>query len=268
MRASLIALLLLAPLAAQAAQVLVVVSEPLSPSSKEALEGLRSAWAAPVETASAGRPLPPGPHGVIIALGGRAALRATKAGAPMVVALAPAYHPAKREFATVRVAMTPSPERFVGVLAAAGVRLLLAVRAVPAEPEFVRRAAEAGKAAGVVISDEIVSPADGLPRLLRAVGAGANAIWLAPDPDTVTPENFVVAREFARARSIPFYAPAAGLVSDEARGELTVSFRDCGREAARAAQELLAGRPVPKIVYPAADEEISRLPVPASTGTR
>jgi hypothetical protein len=168
----------------------------------------------------------------------------------MVVALAPAYRDDGRGLPTVRVAMTPSPERFVSFLAAAGVRRLLAVRAVPAEPEFVQRAAEAGKLSGVVIKDEILPEPDGLPRLLRGAGSSADAVWLAPDPGTVTPETFGVTREFSRARAIPFFAPAPGLVSDEIRGELTVSFRDCGREAARAAKEILAGRLAAKVVYP------------------
>ena len=249
MRAALIALLLLAPSAARAAQALVVLSEPLSSSYREALEGLRAEWTGTIETARADRPLPPGPPGVIIAFGGRAATRARQAGAPMVVALAPAYR-APNPPTTVHVAMTPSPERFVNFLSAAGVRRLLAERAAPAEPEFSRLTAEAGKRAGVVIEDEILPSPDGLPRLLRAAGSRADAIWRAPDPGVVTPETFGVVSEFARARGIPFFAPAAGLVSNEIRGELTVSFRDCGREAARAARDLLAGRPVAGVVYP------------------
>ncbi|MDD5301577.1 MAG: hypothetical protein PHS14_00595 [Elusimicrobia bacterium] len=251
MRAALIALLCLAPAAARAASALVVVSEPISPSSREALEGLRAEWAEGIETVSAGRPLPSGPHGVIIALGGRAAMRARQAGAPMVVALAPAYRAEGGGSVTVLVAMTPPPERFVRLLAAAGVHRLLAVRAVPVEPEFARRAAAAGGPLGVVIDDEILPAADGLPGLLRDVGARADAVWLAPDPASVTPETFGVAREFSRARAVPFFAPAAGLVMEEIRGELTVSFRDCGREAARAARELLAGPAAAKVVYPA-----------------
>jgi hypothetical protein len=250
MRAALMTLLLLAPAAARGAQALVVTSEPLSASYREALEGLRAEWGEAVEIASASRPLPPGPHGVVIALGGRAAIRARQAGAPMVVALAPAYRAERGGPATVRVAMIPSPERFVNFLKAAGVRRLLAVRAVPAEPEFVQLAAEAGKRAGVAIEDEILAAPDALPRLLRGAGTRADALWLAPDPGVVTEETFAIAREFSRARGIPFFAPAAGLVSDEIRGELTVSFRDCGREAARAARDLLADRPVAGVVYP------------------
>lgn len=227
--------------------LLVVLSEPLSVSHREALEGLRAEWSGTIEIASAGRPLPPGPHGVIVAIGGRAARRARQGRGPAVVALAPA---ARDGTATVLVAMTPSPERFVSVLSAAGIRRLLAVRAVPAEKEFLRRAAEAGRIAGVAIEDEILPKAEDLPRLLRGSGPGAQAIWLAPDPESVTPETFAVAREFARGRAVPFFAPAAGLVSDEVRGEFAVSFRDCGREAARAARELEAGRPTAKVVYP------------------
>ena len=250
MRAALIALLLLAPAAARAAQALVVVSEPLSPSFREALDGFLAEWGEPVATAPAGKALPSGPRSVGGAFGGRAALRASRDGAPMIVALAPGYRDEGRAAATVRVAMTPSPESFVGALAAAGVRRLLAVRAVAAEPEFLRRAAAARARAGVRIDAGVLPAPARQPHVRRHEGVLADAVWLAPDPGTVTPENFGAAREFARARSMPFFAPAAGLVMDEVRGDLTVSFRDCGREAARAARELLAGRVTAKTVYP------------------
>lgn len=245
---TLIFLPLLAPGEARAAEALVVLSEPLQAHQRSALEGFRAEWPGRLVTASAGRPLPPGPHDVIVAFGGRAALRARSAGAPMVVALAPGYRDAGRP--SVRVEMTPSPERIVRVLADAGVRRLLAVRATPAEPEFQRRASAAGASAGVRIEDRTLASPGGLPALLRRAGDGADAIWLTPDPDAVTPETFGAVREFARARSIPFFAPAAGLVSDEIRGELTASFEDCGRAAARAAREMLAGESKAKVVYP------------------
>lgn len=257
MRLALLALLL-APIAAGAASTLVVLSEPPSSSYREALEGLRAELGEGIETTSADRPLPPGPHGVIIAFGGRAAQRVKRAGAPLVVALAPSFRAPHGAAATVRVALTPAPERFVSLLGAAGVRRLLAVRSSSSEPEFLRRVAEAGVQAGVVVDDSSLASADALPQLLRTSGSRADAIWLAPDPAVVTPEAFEAAREFARARAIPFFAPAAGLVKDEIRGELTVTFRDCGREAGRAARELLAGRSIAKIVYPA----------PASAGTK
>lgn len=246
MRSALLALLLLAPVAARAAQALVVVSEPLTPSFREALDGFLAEWGEPVDTASAGRALPPGSRAVVVAFGGRAAARARRDGTPMIVALAPGYRDEGRAAATVRVAMTPSPERFISALAAAGVRRLLAVREVAA-----------GERAGVRVDEGILSSPDGLPHLLRHDGVLADAVWLAPDPGTVNPENFGAAREFARARSLPFFAPAAGLVMDEVRGDLTVSFRECGREAARAARELLAGRVTTKVVYPPAAGDIT-----------
>lgn len=236
-----------APLTRAALYLLVVLSEPLSAAHRQALEGLRAEWSGPIEISSAGRALPPGQHAVIIALGGRAAKRARQGTAPTVVALAPAVRAGS---ATVLVAMTPSPERMVSLLSGTGIQRLLAVRAVPADPEFRRRASEAGRLAGVEIEDEILPKADDLPRLLRGPGLDAEAIWLAPDPESVTPETFAVAREFARGRALPFFAPAAGLVSDEVRGDFAVSFRDCGREAARAARELEAGRPTARVVYP------------------
>ncbi len=263
MRAALLALLLLSPSAAFAAKALVVLSEPLSPSLREAFDGFLAEWGEPVDTARADRPLPEGPHDVVLAFGGRAAVRARDHQRPLVVALAPAYRGKLRAATTVRVAMTPSPERLVAALAAAGVKRLLAVRAAPAEPEFTRRAAAAGAAAGVEIADRILTGPEAMPRLLRRDGVRADAIWLAPDPGSVTPETFGAAREFSRARAVPFFAPAAGLVEGEVRGELTVSFRDCGREAARAARELLAGRETAKVVYPGSLP--AALAVPPST---
>lgn len=249
MRSALMILLLLAPASARAADTLVVLSDPASSSYQEALDGLRAEMGETIKVVSADRPLPPGPHGVIIAFGGRAALRAQKSGAPMVVALAPTYR-TKNSSMTVRIAMTPSPERFVGFLAAANVRHLLAVHSISAEVEFLRLAVATGKQSGIGIEAGMLSSSADLPRLLRSSDARVDAIWLAPDPDVVTPEIFAAVREFSRVRRIPFFSPAAGLVADEVRGELTVSFRDCGRAAGLAARELLAGRAIAKIVYP------------------
>lgn len=233
----------------RAADALIVVSEPLTSSHAEALEGLRGEWALPITVASAARPLPPGPHGVIIALGGAAAVRAREADAPTVVALDPGRHGGGGS-RTIRVEMTPSPERLVKAMAEAGVRRLLALRASPAEPEFARRAAAAGKLAGVEIEDALLPSPAALPALLRRAGGRADAVWLAPDPSSVTPATFETARAYCRARSIPFFAPAAGLVAGEVRGELTTSFEAYGREAARTARRLLEGRAVPKVVFP------------------
>lgn len=250
MRAAILSILALIPASTRAARVLVVMSEPASPPYREALEGLRSDWGQALETAPAERPLPPGPYDVIIALGGRGARRALSAATPVVIALAPSFRARPRQAATVRVALTPSPESFARILSKAGIKRLLALRTAAADTEFIRRAAAAGEQNGIVITDGILSEPADLPRQLRGDGANADAVWLAPDPEAVTPETFAAAREFSRARSIPFFAPTPGLVTNEVRGELAVSFEDCGRRAAIAAKNLLAGRIVDKTVYP------------------
>lgn len=236
--------------APRAAETLIILSEPLSGPHREAYEGLLAEKPRRFDVASAGRALPPGPHGVLVAFGARAAVLARRAAAPTVVVLAPGHRVGGRGVPEVRIEMTPSPERFVRLLAAAGVRRLLAARGAPAEPEFARRAALAGTSAGVAIVDGISSSPDEFPSILRRFGGRADALWLAPDPNVVTPEVFAAAREFSRVRGVAFFAPTAGLVSGEVRGDLTVSFGDCGREAARAARDLLAGRTVPRFVYP------------------
>lgn len=265
MRCALMILLLLLPAAARAAATLVVLSEPPSASHREALDGLRAELGETIELASADRPLPSGPHGVIVAFGSRAAARARKDGAPLVVALAPSWrgeNPPK----TVTVAMTPSPERFVASLGEAGVRRLLTVRSASFGGDFIRRVVEAGKQAGIMIEEGVVSASDDLPQRLRDSNGDADAIWLTPDPAVVTPEAFNLTREYARARGIPFFAPASGLVKDGVRGELTVTLRDCGREAGRAAREILAGRDVARVVYAAGPNREN--PVLLSTASR
>lgn len=225
-------------------EALVVVSEPLSSAHREALDGLEEGWAGSLHVTAADRPLPAGPHGVVIAFGGGAAAAARRDGAPLIAALAPGYRGA-----AVLVALTPSPERIVSLLAGRGVRRLLVVRAAPPEEEFSRRVSSAAAAAGLMITNARLASPQRLPSLLRREGLEADAIWLAPDPEAVTPVNFAAIMEFSRARGALFFAPAAGLVSKDSLGDLTVTFRDCGREAGRAARELLDGRHVPSVVY-------------------
>lgn len=243
--AALAGLLIAGSVPARGGSALVMVSEPMLPCYREALEGVRAEWKGPLEVAVAGRPGPRRPYAVTIALGGAAAREALHAGVPTVSALAPGDRGA-----TVRVALTPSPETVVAVLAAIGVRRLLAIRSSPAEADFSRRAGAGAAAAGIEIEYAILSSPDGLPALLRRAGRKADGIWLSPEPGAVTPATFAATREYARARRIPFFAPAPGLVGTDSRGDLSVSFGDCGRRAARAARELQAGRPVPKVVYP------------------
>lgn len=251
MRAALILAFLLNPLAASAAKVLVVLSEARSSSYAEALEGFRSEWPEEIDVASADGALPSGSYGVVVAIGGRAARTASRIDAPLVVALAPGYRTGVRRQKTIRIAMTPSPESFARIVSGAGVRRLLAVRGPRgSDAEFFRHAAQWSDRFGVAIIDRALPSPGAMPGLLRGAGREADGVWLAPDPEAVTPETFGAVREFARARGIPFFAPAAGLVSEGARGELTVSFQDCGREAARVAKNLLAGQAASEVVYP------------------
>ena len=237
---------------ARAARVLVVATDPMSASTREAYDALVAEVGEPVELADAASPLPPGPHGVVVALGGRAAARVRDAKAPVVVALAPKFRgEARGGLPLIRVAMTPSPERFASLLAASGARRLLALRAATGDRDYLRRAAACAKAAGVAVDDAALVSVDDLPSVLRAASSSVDAVWLAPDPDAVTPESFGVVREFARARGVPFFAPTSGLVIDGARGELAMTFRDCGRAAGAAARSLLDGRAVAKVVFPA-----------------
>ena len=233
---------------ARAAEVLAVLSSDSS-HYRQAYEGFKEAWGAPVPAATAGS-VPAGRVDASVAFGSRAALSEEAASPVLVTCLAPGAV-LKRETSVIRVSLLPPAD----VLADRIARLLPGLRALrvlwssDSERREVDELAAAARARGFAVISERVENPEALPVSLRAFQGRADAFWLMPDPALVNAQNFATLREYAKAARVPFLAPTEGLAEKGATATLAVSFRDLGRAAAEALKARLAGRPVAERVH-------------------
>lgn len=243
------------PGASRAAEIVVVAPPAAGAPYQEALRGVCDALGAcpPVLEASDDRLELPQDVRVVIALGGRAARRRYPARAALVTALAPGYdaRPLASEGAVVRVRLAYSPREFVRRLKAAkpgAVRLAL-LWATPVSGRYAASVVQEGAREGMTVESVEVPEPDELPALLRSIPAG-DAVWLAPDPELITPTAFDTVREYARSLGAVFFSPAPGLAARGADPALAPAFREAGLRAAEEARELLAGRRPDADSYP------------------
>lgn len=256
--AALRALLLLAALGAappsKAQDVLAVVSPPPGP-----YEAAHKAFAAAM-----GRDVPavrlPGRVSaararVVVAFGSEAAVQRYPEPSTLIVCTAPGLGPRMtRPGRLVFIAMKPSPGRLLAEIRRVQPRLKrLAVLSIGRDTDaYVSELQRAGSGLGIKILAPPANGRDGVPRALRSVAAGkADAVWLAPDPALVTPENFQAIVQFSFDNDVPFYAPTRGLAATGAAGAVSVSPEEAGRMAADFTRRALAGEELPAIVYPA-----------------
>lgn len=248
---------LLAPAArpARAGEIVVVAPDaPMAPY-QEALQGVCDALGAcpPVLKASGGPAALPADARVVIALGGRAARLRYPAREILITALTPGFEARARSDAgpVVRVSLTYAPGDFARRLKRLkpDARRAVLLWSRPASGRFARAVRAAAAPLGLIAIPVQVEDPEDMPALLRAL-PGADAVWLAPDPDLVTPTLFDAAREYARSRGIAFFAPAPGLAAQGADPGLAPSFRDAGLRAGAAARDALAGAPAASEAYP------------------
>jgi hypothetical protein len=270
MRALFLAVLLAAPAGAvpgRGPQVAVVLPHSPAAPYQEALHGLCKALDGCPRVFAPGESLPSGTR-VVIALGGRAARASYPSAVSLVTALTPGFEARDAgEGAVVRVRLTPSPEDFARRLLSRrpGLRRAVLLWSDPVSGRFADAARRAAAARGVdLVPRRVPDPSD-VPESLRAL-PDADAVWLAPDPELVTPMTFDAVREYARSRGETFFAPAPGLASRGADPALAPSFEASGRRAGKVALDLLDGLQEPDTAYPEAEDE-DPTPV-ASTGTR
>lgn len=242
---------LLAAVPASAADVVVVAPEPMTGPYAEAFKGVCDALGACPPRLAPGDEVPEGTRAVI-ALGGRAARQRLPAKTVLVTALTPGFE-ARRpgDAPLVRVRMTPSPADFVKRLLRLrpDAKRLALFWSSDTSGRFSTAVLEEGRGKGLdVVGVEVGSAAD-LPASLRSAPK-MDALWLAPDPELVTPEVFAEVAECARARGATFYSPAPGLTDHDADPGLAPSFRAAGASAGAAAREALAGRLNGGAVYP------------------
>lgn len=251
-------LLLLAALAsaraAPAQEIAAVLTSKAGPY-QAAYEGFAGAIGREVSVIDLyGRRLPGSGARVIVTFGGEAALQSYPKSSTLIVCLAPGLGdrlPHSGEYAIV--AMTPAPERLLSELRRLqpGLAKLGILKKSPAAKPYIEGLERAGAAAGVRILSPSTSGKDGVPGALRElVAAGADAVWLSPDPALVTPENFQMILQFSRDRRVPFYVPTRGLAAAGAAASVHVDDLAGGRAAADLARRALANESLPRLVHP------------------
>lgn len=196
---------------------------------------------------------------VVVTFGGGALERRPPARATLIYALAPGtvLGPKEHEGPRVRVPMVPDPAFLLSRLKALqpGLRRLAVLWSSEAFAPYVRGLEEAARPLGLEVAASRVRASGELPKRLRAL-AQAEALWLPPDPLLLNAENITALRDFSRANRLPLYVPTESLLELGGAAAVTISFREMGRAAGRAARKAAAGEAVEGVVVPARAETI------------
>lgn len=191
---------------------------------------------------------------VVVAFGGQAAVQSIPETSTLIVCLAPGLAKRlSRSGGLAHIAMRPAPDRLLSELRRVqpGLRRLAVLSDGLDSKAYISGLERAGSGLGIRIIAPRASGRDGVPGALRSLLAEkADAVWLAPDPGLVTPENFQTIAQFSWDNDIPFYAPTRGLAAAGAAGAVSVGPEEAGRTAAELARRALAGEALPELVYP------------------
>lgn len=250
-------LLLLAALAgppsSAAGEVFAVLSGTPGPY-QDAFEGFATEFGPEVPTVRLPDRVLAAEASVIVAFGGEAAVQPYPKGAIVIACLAPGLKTRPRHRGPfVRVTMKPPARKLLAELRRLqpGLKRLAVLSHALDTGGYVAELRRAGAALGILILAPPVSGGGEMPGALRdAFKAGADAVWLAPDPDLVTPETFQTIKQFSWDNRLPFYVPSRGLAVAGASAAVSVSPPEQGREAALLARRALAGERLPDFVYP------------------
>lgn len=249
-------LLLLATVAAAAPavpEVVAVLSGAPGPY-QDAFEGFIKEFGREVPTVRLPEQVSAAGAGVIVAFGGEASVQPYPDGATVISCLAPGLKTRPRHRGPfVRVTMKPPARRLLAELRRLqpGLKRLAVLSRALDTGGYAAELRRAGAALGILILAPPVSGGGEVPGALRdAFKAGADAVWLAPDPSLVTPETFQTIKRFSWDNNLPFYAPSRGLAVAGAAAAVSVSPAEQGREAAILARRALAGERLPDFVYP------------------
>jgi len=105
---------------------------------------------------------------------------------------------------------------------------------------LVPAAQEAAAKAGIELRPEVVGDARELRRALTRLRSGVDALWLAPDPELLTPTNFRLIRDAAVRARQPLLTGSETLVRAGALMCVTPDSVEVGIQAAHLATTLLA----------------------------
>jgi ABC transporter substrate binding protein len=228
-------------------KITAVLSSELGPY-REALEGFQETVGQRVVVILAGSSAPNVREArIVVAFGGKAAMLGYPEDAALVYCMAPGMdlRRSQRNAPTLKIELLPHPD-----VVLAGLRImqpsmkrLAVIWSSDGSGPYVREIQRAARRLGIELLSERLKSGDELPDVLRSFAARkAEALWLAPDPVLINPENFVMIRSFATTNRIPFYAPTQGLVELGAVAAISASFRSIGRSAGRIALLAQEGR--------------------------
>lgn len=235
---------------ARAGELAAIVSSDAGPYA-EAYAAFRNGLSSPADLFDASAPgfSTPEEARYVAVFGARATALEFPAGTHRIYALAPVaglgpgWH---------QISMLPPPAEALAAykgLQPGLKRLAVFWAAYPGEKYLVELHA-AGEAAGIeIISSRLKSP-DSLPERLRRLMGKMDAFWLMPDPVLITQASLMVLANFSCANAVPFYAPTYALVQNGATASFAPDFSESGAAAARALEELRAGRRLPPVLYP------------------
>lgn len=197
-------------------------------------------------------------HGTRVAVlfGGRAAQVKLPRGVARVVCLAPSLQDQETGNIRSRVEMLPEPGVVLGKIRAMQpeLRVLVAFWESEKTEAYLEDMAAAGKKIGLEV--HMYKAADGkeLYKTLKNQVPPGSAVWVSPDPMLINSENFSILKDFSFSRAVPLYVPTRGLAESGGTISISVSFEEMGRLTAEIAGEILKGKEIPDVIYPAVVE--------------
>lgn len=244
-----------APAYAGAPKTTVAVLSMQSGAYMEAFSAFQAAYGGEVSHYDLSRQTPDmnGGTKLLVAFGGKAANYPYPGGIDIIYCLAPgvfAGMPA-RKAKSVKVSLIPDfPLTFAKLKEIQpGLKRLRVLWVVPETSPYAQAARAAGARQGIQVTAVRLESPDSLPGALRRALGAADAIWLAPDPLIVTPQNLRILREFSLENGIPFYGSTKSMTREGAVASLGFSFAEMGKAAAKAAQGFDKGESPPDIVF-------------------
>ena len=190
---------------------------------------------------------------VVLAFGGEAVLSPYPKGATLIACLAPGL-PARSPHggAFALVSMKPPPATLLAQLKKIqpGMKRLAVLWNPGNAAGYLTELRGVAAAQAIdVVAVEVSGPGD-IPDALRTRLAGADALWLGPDPRLITPGTFQTIRQFSWDNHVPFYVPTPGLAAAGAAASVSVAPAEMGRQVAELARRALSGETLPETVYP------------------
>ncbi len=198
------------------------------------------------------RPEVGAPTRVVVAFGAEAAVQSYPKRTAVIACLAPGLPQSpSREGSFVFIAMKPPAPILLAQLKRLQPRLkrLAVLWNAAYTGVYLKELQRAADAQGIELETVRVAGVAGVPDALRGLAPKPDALWLAPDPELITPESFQTIKQFSWDNSIPFYAPTAGLAAAGAAAALSVSVEEMGRQAAERARLVLSGKPLPEVSF-------------------